>query len=383
MTSAAVISGRDPATGNGIAVSVRDGIIEGISATEDVEDVWLSPGLIDLQVNGFGGIDLNDGKLNPERVIELTRTMLSLGATTYLPTLITASREALLDGLAAIAEARRIDGLTRQVIPGVHMEGPSVSPADGPRGAHPAAHVRPPSLEEFAAWQKASGGLVRLVTLAPEHKGAVDYIRAVVAEGVHVALGHTAASPEQIAAAAEAGATLSTHLGNGVAATLPRHPNLIWAQLADDRLSASFIADGHHLPAETFKAMLRAKGLERALLVSDSVALAGMPPGIYSQAIGGEVEVRADGRIGVAGTPYLAGAGLPLIANVPIATCMAGLSLAEGLQLATANPGRFAGGIGRLAPGQNADLIRFTTGAPGEPLKIEAVWKVGEEVFRG
>jgi len=382
MSGAAVITGRDPATGDGIAVSVRDGVIAGISPAQDVEDVWLSPGLIDLQVNGYAGIDLNDGKLNAERVVELTRSMLRLGVTTYLPTLITASREALLDGLAAIAEARRADVVTRQVIPGVHMEGPSVSPADGPRGAHPAAHVRPPSPEEFSDWQKASGSLVRLVTLAPEHEGALDYIRAVVAEGVHVALGHTAASPEQIAAAAEAGAALSTHLGNGVAAMMPRHPNLIWAQLADDRLSASFIADGHHLPSETFKAMLRAKGLERALLVSDSVALAGMAPGIYSQAIGGKVEVRVDGRIGIAGTPYLAGAGLPLIANIPIAMRTAGLSLAEGLRLVTVNPGRFVGGIGRLAPGQNADLVRFSTGAPGEPLKVEAVWKAGEEVFR-
>ncbi len=376
-----MITGRDPATGEGIAVSVRDGVIVAISAAEGAGDGYLTPGLIDLQVNGYAGIDLNDGKVDPERVIQLTRTMLCLGVTTYLPTLITASKEALLDALAAIAEARRMDGLSRQVIPGIHMEGPSVSPADGPRGAHPAAHVRPPSLEEFSHWQKASGGLIRLITLAPEHKGAVDYIRAVVAAGVHAALGHSAATPEEIFAAAEAGASLSTHLGNGVAGMMPRHPNLIWAQLAEDRLSASFIADGHHLPAETFKAMLRAKGLERSLLVSDCVALAGMPPGIYSQVVGGEVEVRSDGRISITGTPYLAGAGLPLIANVPIAMRMAGLSLAEALQLATMNPGRFVGGLGRLAPGQPADLLQFTPGAPGEPLQVHAVWKAGEEVF--
>jgi N-acetylglucosamine-6-phosphate deacetylase len=163
---------------------------------------------------------------------------------------------------------------------------------------------------------------------------------------------------------------------------MPRHPNLIWAQLAEDRLAASFIADGHHLPADTFKAMLRAKGLERALLVSDSVALAGMPPGLYSQAIGGEVEVCAGGRIGVAGTPYLAGAGLPLIANIPIAMRMAGLALADALRLATINPGRFIGGLGRLVPGAAADILRFSVRAPGEPLRVEAVWKAGEEVFR-
>jgi N-acetylglucosamine-6-phosphate deacetylase len=382
MTGGAVITGRDPATGAGIAVSVRDGIITGIAPDENAGAAFLSSGLIDLQVNGYGGIDLNDGELTAERVVELTGTMVRLGVTSYLPTLVTASREALLKALAAIAQATRADALTGRIVAGVHMEGPNISPVDGPRGAHPAAHVRPPSVVEFEQWQEACGGLIRLITLAPEHEGSSVYIRAVAAQGVHVALGHSAASPDQIAAAVEAGASLSTHLGNGVAAVMPRHPNLIWAQLAEDRLAASFIADGHHLPADTFKAMLRAKGLERALLVSDSVALAGMPPGLYSQAIGGEVEVCAGGRIGVAGTPYLAGAGLPLIANIPIAMRMAGLALADALRLATINPGRFIGGLGRLVPGAAADILRFSVRAPGEPLRVEAVWKAGEEVFR-
>src|SRR5699024_3206830 len=145
-------------------------------------------------------------------------------------------------------------------VPGVHIEGPSISPADGPRGAHPVEHVRPPDLAEFERWQAAGDGLVKLVTLAPEHAGAPGYIRTLAARGVIVALGHSAATPDEVHAAVDAGARLSTHLGNGVAAVLPRHPNLIWTQLADDRLYASFIADGHHLSADTFRAMLRAKG---------------------------------------------------------------------------------------------------------------------------
>lgn len=382
MSRAAVITGRDPDSGEGIAVTVHGGLIAKVAPVEEAGDAFLAPGLIDLQVNGYGGIDLNDGTLTAERVALLCGKMVALGVTVFLPTLITASREALFDGMSAIAEARRRDPLAGRMIAGVHVEGPSISPQDGPRGAHPAAHVRPPDPAEFAEWQRASGALVRLVTLAPEHDGAPDYIRAVAAEGVHVALGHSAASPEQVHAAAAAGACLSTHLGNGVAATLPRHPNLIWAQLADDRLTATLIADGHHLPADTFRTMLRAKGLDRALLVSDSVALAGMPPGRYSQAIGDEVQVSEDGRIGIAGTPYLAGAGLPLIANVATAKCMADLSLAGALRLATANPGRFVGGRGLLAPGQPADLMRFSLDGPRGPLRVETVWSGGEEVFQ-
>ena len=267
------------------------------------------------------------------------------------------------------------------MVTGVHVEGPSISDRDGPRGAHPLTHVRPPSVAEFQRWQKASGSLVKMVTLAPEHDGSIDYIRTLSEQGVLVAIGHTAATPDEIHAAAQAGARLSTHLGNGAAAILPRHPNFIWAQLADDRLTASFIADGWHLPADTFKAMLRSKGMERAILVSDMVALAGMSAGLYEQPVGGSVEVSPEGRISVAGTPYLAGASLPLSANVAIAAEMAGISLADALLLATENPGGFVGGRGRLEVGARADLIRFNWSKGDRAIHIHETWVHGEKAF--
>ncbi|WP_342237432.1 N-acetylglucosamine-6-phosphate deacetylase [Inquilinus sp. OTU3971] len=374
-----MITGRDPATGRSLAVTVADGRIAAIEDGPAGETAWLSAGLVDLQVNGFAGHDLNGGGLVPETVTRLASVLREGGVTSFLPTLITASEASITAALSAIAAARAADPLMPHAIPAVHVEGPHISPEDGPRGAHPRDQVRPPDLAEFDRWQAACDGLVGLVTLSPHHEGAPDYIRGLTARGVHVAIGHTDASPAQIAAAIEAGASLSTHLGNGIAAMLPRHPNPIWSQLAEDRLTASFIADGHHLPAEVFRAMLRAKGLDRAVLVSDAAALGGLPPGLYDQPIGGRVELTADGRLRLAGTPLLAGAARPLKQDVALAIEMAGISLADALRLATVNPGRFAGARGVLAVGAPADLIRFRW-APGDPdLAIDTVLALGEE----
>jgi len=220
---------------------------------------------------------------------------------------------------------------------------------------------------------------VGLVTLSPHFDQSDEYISALVSRGVHVAIGHTHASPEQIRSAVDAGARLSTHLGNGITQQIARHPNPIWSQLADDRLSASFIADGHHLPAETLKAMVRAKGLERCLLVSDTVALAGMPPGTYTAPVGGRVELSPSGRLSMEGTTTLAGAAIPLVHCIGEAVRMTAFSLPEVLSMATANPGRFARGRGLLQKGARADLIRFHW--TGE-VSIHDVWLAGELVHQ-
>ncbi len=192
------------------------------------------------------------------------------------------------------------------------------------------------------------------MTLAPERPGALAFIRQAVAQGVVIALGHTAADPETLRAAAEAGATLSTHLGNGIAATLPRHPNAIWQQAADDRLFASLIADGHHLDPATLRVLVRAKTAERVILVSDASPLAGLPPGRY-----GDWAVDPSGKIVVAGTPYLAGSNQGL--DVGLTNILAaGLSLPEALATVTTHPARLLGKpVPRIAPGEPANLVRF------------------------
>jgi N-acetylglucosamine-6-phosphate deacetylase len=368
----------DPATGRSLKVSVEGGRIVAIEPGPDGETAFLSPGLIDLQVNGFAGHDLNADGLTPATVLALADALRATGVTTFVPTLITASESAITAALRVIAAARADNRHLAHTIPFIHVEGPSFSPEDGPRGAHPLAHVRAPDLAEFERWQEASGNLVGMVTLSPHFGEAPAYIRALTLRGVHVAIGHTHATPDQITAAVDAGATLSTHLGNGAAAQVPRHPNFIWTQLADDRLTATFIADGHHLSADTFKAMVRAKGIKRSILVSDAVALGGMPPGLYEQPVGGRVELTSDGRLGVAGTPYLAGAARPLADGVAFAAGIAAFGLATALTMATANPGRLTSGRGQIRMSGAADLIRFRW-APGDhTLRIEDVTSSGD-----
>ncbi|MGC4937233.1 N-acetylglucosamine-6-phosphate deacetylase [Kribbella sp. DT2] len=372
--------GRDPATGRALTVRVEDGRVAEVAPASGPVDGWLAPGLVDLQVNGFGGYDVNGPDVTAETVIELGRALAAVGTTTFVPTVITAAEDEIVASLRAVAAAREADRATRDAIPFVHVEGPHLSPEDGARGVHPLEELRPPSVDEFRRWQEACDGLVGLVTLSPHYAEAPAYIQALGRAGILVALGHTAASPEQITAAVDAGAVMSTHLGNGAAAVLPRHPNHLWTQLSDDRLSAGFIADGHHLPADALTAMVRAKGVERSFLVSDSVALAGSAPGDYETAVGGTVHLSADGRLSYAGTPYLAGAARSLADDVASAVALARVGLGDAVRMATAIPGRFAGGRGVLRPGTPADLVCFDW-APGDSaLSVRTVVRGGQVV---
>lgn len=371
------LTGREASTGQLIRITIEDGFIHSIEDASSPVDSWLAPGLIDLQVNGYGGFDLNEERIDPDVVISLTRRLLAAGTTTFLPTLITAPEDRIVAALQAIARARQADPLVAHAIPFVHLEGPHISPEDGPRGAHPREHVRPPDLAEFDRWQQASQNLVGMMTLSPHWVNAPEYIAGLVRRGIHVSLGHTDALPEQVHAAVDEGATLSTHLGNGVKLTLPRHPNLLWAQLANDRLSATFIADGHHLPADTLRVMLRAKGVKRSILVSDSVALAGMPPGTYTSPIGGTVELQADGRLCMAGSKFLAGAASSLFDDVSWVVKSSVCSPQDAFAMATANPGRFVGGRGVLRRGAEADLLSFSFDPDTAAIRLHTVLTEG------
>lgn len=378
-TEVYTLTGLNPHDGKPIEITVRDGIIHAIKVSRHEVEQWLSSGFVDLQVNGYGGKDVNMDEPDPEAIISLTAKMIALGVTTYLPTIITASERKITAALCAVKKARQGSKLVAGCVPYVHVEGPHISSFEGFRGAHPAEHIRPPDLAEFARWQQASDGLVGMVTLSPHFEGSEEYISRLAALGVHTSIGHTHASAEEIRKAVDAGTRLSTHLGNGIPSMIPRHPNCIWTQMSEDRLTATMIADGHHLPADTIKAMFRAKGICRAILVSDTVALGGLPAAVYDQPIGGRVELHSDGRLSLMGTEYLAGAVLPLKDGIARAMAMAGISLGESIQMATANPGRFAGGAGILQVGMQADLVRFSIEGGGTGLRIDTVLVQGKE----
>jgi N-acetylglucosamine-6-phosphate deacetylase len=343
-------------------------------STEDVPgDLYVAPAFFDLQINGHHGLWFGDAGLTVEQVLEILSAHWAHGISRICPTLITNSREAISEGLATIRAACERERWADRMVAGCHVEGPYISPEDGPRGAHPREHVRGCDLAEFEAWQAASGGRIRLMTLAPEAPGAAEFTKAVTCSGVRVSIGHTAATTEQIAAVVTSGATLSTHLGNGAAGTMRRHPNPIWDQLAEDRLSASLIADGHHLPANVLKVMIRAKGWQQIILTCDASGLAGSPPGVYDYH-GAKFEVLADGPIVLAGQrQYLAGSGQLTDVCVANAITLGGVSLGQACDMAGLHPSRLLGVEEvRLAAGSRGDLVIFRWRRASSPLEIVA-----------
>jgi N-acetylglucosamine-6-phosphate deacetylase len=346
---------------------------------------WLSPGWIDLQVNGFAGVDFNRPSATQEEIAGALKALFATGLTRLYPTIVTNSPEVMEGALRNLARLREAlpEG---HAIEGFHVEGPHITPEDGARGAHPKRWVRPPDLEEYRRWQDAARGNVRIVTLSPEWPQATHYIETIVREGVVAAIGHTSANSEEIAAAVSAGATLSTHLGNGSHQMLPRHPNYIWDQLADDRLAASFIADGIHLPASFLKVALRAKGVERSVLVTDAVRPAGCAPGIYM--LGEmEVELLPEGKVQLTDPKRqgLAGSALRMDQGVENLMRLGGLSLMEAISMATQNPAH----VGRIVPrqrglvtGERADFVLFRVSDATKAVKVEQTWLGGKLVFK-
>jgi N-acetylglucosamine-6-phosphate deacetylase len=392
--------GIDVLSGDSIRVQVADGRIgaveslaqgttneattNSLSGSELTSgQVLLCPGFIDIQLNGFAGIDYSSPGLDTARIEQVIRAVGASGTTRHLATIITSPRGTITSNCAAIAKARRESPLAHCGIIGIHIEGPFISPQDGARGAHNIKHVRNPDYDEFREWQEAAEGAIRIVTLAPETEGALDFISNLTAGGVIASIGHTAATPEQIRAAVAAGARLSTHLGNGCSAMLPRLKNFIWSQLAEDRLCASIIADGFHLPDEVIQVFSRAKGLERLILVSDAAFLAGSAPGVYQWG-GTSVEVHADGHLGLQGTEFLAGAGHLLNRGIAHFARVSGAGLRETVALCSANPARLLGlspEATSFVPGAPACLTRFRPAREGSSqVEIEACVIAGQVI---
>lgn len=360
-------TGKLPGTSAIVEVRTLEAITEvnELIAPERGDYPFLAPGFIDLQVNGFAGVDYNDPATPADKIAQSLRTMFSTGVTRCFPTIITGSEERIA-GAAANLNRTRSELLRNgqpegHAIAGLHIEGPHLSPEDGPRGAHPLEHIRPPDTAEFDRWQKAADGLIKLVTVSPEWDETPGYVRHMVRNGVVASVGHTKATAEQIAKAVDAGATMSTHLGNAAHQTLHKTQNYIWAQLAEDRLVASFIVDGIHLPGEFVHAGIRAKGVERSVLVTDAVMPAMSKPGPYEL---GQVavELRDDGSVVLRGGNRLAGSALRMDHAIGNTVRLGGFSLRDAIVMATVNAaraGRIAGRLRGISPGEKGDLVLF------------------------
>ena len=323
-----------------VEITIVDDRVQSIrEVTAANTSIQVAPAPIDIQVNGFAGFDLNVATVTPTDVCAMVRALWRVGTGFLCPTVVTGSFEGISNSLRAIVAACKADALVAHSVLGIHLEGPYISTEDGPRGAHPLEHTREPNWDEFQQWQDIAEGQISIVTLAPEKKNAIPFIEKLVANGIVVALGHTNASADDIQAAIDAGARLSTHLGNGAHALIRRHPNYIWEQLGADELWASLIVDGHHLPPAVAKSMMRAKTLERCILVSDAVALAGMAPGIY-QFAGKSVELTVERCVRLVGTEYLAGSAIELARGIENSVRFVGISLKEAVSLATLQPMR-------------------------------------------
>jgi len=345
-----------------VSLKIVDGRIaeiERLSSKPTASAVYIAPGLIDIQINGYMGIDFASQDLTIEGLREATKALWKEGVTTFLPTLITADQESLKNSFSILSESLDDEEIGMS-IPGFHLEGPYISPVKGFRGAHLEKYIRQPDWNEFMELQKAANNGIKLITVAPEVEGAIPFIQECSKNGIVVSLGHHNGNTEQIKQATDAGASMSTHLGNGCANMINRHNNPLWPQLADDRISASIIADGFHLTREEVQCFYKIKGSNRTILVSDALDLAGLEPGEY---------IRWERKVLL--TPdvvkfpaenVLAGAASPLSTCVGNIMKFTQCTLLDAIQMASTNPAQLIGldNIGEISPGKRADLILFT-----------------------
>ena len=315
----------------------------------DAEGLLVLPGLIDIHVHGGAGSDTMDA--TPESLAEMSSFFLRHGVTAYLPTTITNQGEALDLALDNLARGQAAEGGARPL--GAHMEGPYLNPDY--RGAQPVGWLRSPDPAEYRRWLKT--GIVRSVTLAPELPGALEFIREGTQQGLRFSAGHTAATYEQMQAAIGAGLSLLTHTFNGMPSLHHRSPGVLGAALTDERIYCEIIADGIHVHPAVIQLLLRAKGVDRVVLVTDAIRAAGLPDGEYD--LGGQtVNVQA----GVARTSAggLAGSTLTLDRAVANMVTFVGLPLNQAVAMATTTPAAALGLSGRkgaIQPGADADII--------------------------
>ncbi len=339
----------------------------------------ISPGFIDVQINGYAGKSFTEEGLTIEDVRKVTQGLWKEGVTTYLPTIITSAKATIIENLQTLNKSLEDESISNSV-PGFFLEGPYISPLDGFRGAHNAKYIRSPDWDEFEMFIQASGNNILKITLAPELDGAMDFIVKCKQNNIMVAIGHHNGNAEQIHLAAQKGASIATHLGNGCANTIHRHNNPLWAQMADDRLTPTIIADGFHLNPDELMVFYKVKGPDNLLLISDVTKLAGMPPGEYMWD-GKKVLLTPEGKLRLPDLDVLAGASLSIRLGIGNMMKFTGCSLKEAIQMASTNQALMFGwnDRGSIQIGKRADLVLFEL-EEGE-VKVQKTIIAGKVVY--
>ncbi len=280
------------------------------------------PGWVDLQVNGYKGVDFSDPTLNLEDIQFVSNELILQGIVGYCPTLLSSPVDVYKHNLPLLSEAARSKFGAK--ILGIHLEGPFINPEEGFRGIHPQEYIVDPSIELFEELRTWAEDKIAIVTLAPEQKGALDLIEHIVDREIVVSIGHTSAGKHIIQNATDAGVKAATHVGNGIPIMIERHKNPLWSILAEERLSGLFITDGFHLPSKMIKTCLRAKGISKFIVTSDLVFLAGLRPGLY-QYHDRPVILEPDGYLHQKDSTFLAGSSCTMM------DCMKFLAVIEDL----------------------------------------------------
>jgi len=350
----------------GIDVRLDDGSISrvgpGLSSADarviEARGLVVAPGLIDIHVHGAGGAMCESG--DATQVETISATLARCGVTGFLPTIATLPPEALRRAVRAVADTAGHESGAR--ILGIHLEGPYLNPHCA--GAQSVAAMRPPSIEEFDALYELSGGLIRLVTVAPEIDGCLPFIRAVRARGVIVAAGHSNATQAEMEMAIAAGVTHVTHLFNAMRPLHHREPGILGVALANDRLSAELIGDGQHVSEAAVDIALRCKPAANLVLVSDAVGALGCPDG-DCELFGVQCRITA-GTVRFKSTGQLAGSCMALDGAVRnLRRWRPQLALHDLLHMASWAPAKVVGldrQRGSIEPGKEADLVLLNSG---------------------
>ena len=366
-----------------VSIQITDGIISGIRSdgkgTYD-QDIYIGPGLIDTQVNGYASISFSQDKLSISDIENVTKSMWKEGVTTYFPTVVSSPHERIKNSFSVLARAIEENNRMKLSIPGFFLEGPYISPIDGFRGAHNKDYVRLPDWQEFTEYIKASNNKIILVGVAPEVEGAIPFIQKCKNAEINIALAHHNGTADLIHQAVNNGATVATHLGNGCANMINRHNNPLWPQLAEERITPSLIVDGHHLRPEEVKTFYKVKGPENLMLVSDATMLAGMPAGTYTWD-GKTVVMTEDGMLKYPEQDVLAGASFPVRHGVINVMKFTGCSLEDAITMASTTPANTFNldDRGEIAVGKRADLILFKL--EDDQMKIEKTYLAGNLVY--